>query len=420
MKTVAVITEFNPFHQGHEYFLREVRRLSNADNIIALMSGNIVQRGEPAVFDKFTRASFALYNGADLIIELPDAVSAGSAPDFAYGAVSITDKLNVVDELWFGSEHGSEILFDKVAEILTDEPEEFSDILRNELRNGSSFAKARSAALKAVLRSEEFNGDEINEFLSSPNNILGIEYCLALKKLGSNIKPRTITRKGCGYNETDLTKQFPSASAIRKRIYENLSLIRGCKNALDASFLDFVAEFKKYIPDNIANNFDISVLLKRSLFPDDFSLILRYKLLHETHESLCGYLDINEDLARRIKANEHLFKSYTQFAMLLKTKNQTYSHISRALAHILFDIKKEDRQKAFGLRYARVLGFRKASSVMGLIKKSSDITLAVKPSVQCREAYSNEVFSSNLYYSVLSHVTDLPYIHEFSREIIIL
>ncbi len=420
MKTVAVITEFNPFHRGHEYFLRKVRRLSNADNVIAMMSGNIVQRGEPAVFDKFTRARFALLNGADLILELPDAISAGSAPDFAYGAVSIINSLNVVDELWFGSEHGSEDLFDEVSDILIKEPEEFSDILKKELKNGSSFPKARSAALASLLNRDKFVTDDIVSFLSSPNNILGIEYCLALKKLGSNIIPRTITRIGCGYNENDINKQFPSASAIRNTLRENISLIRSHTDSSDPSYKNFVENFKKYIPDNIPQYFDISKLLKRALFPDDFSLILRYKLLCETPETLCRYLDINEDLARRIKTNEHLFKSYTQFALLLKTKNQTYSHISRALAHILFDIKNEDRQKAFSSEYVRVLGFMKNSSVMGLIKKSSDITPAVKPSVQCRVAYSSEVFSSNLYYSVLSHVTDLPYVHEFSHEIVIL
>ena len=185
MKTIGIIAEFNPFHKGHEYFINEAKRLSGADSVVIVMSGDYVQRGEPAVWDKFTRAKHALLGGADLVLELPCVYATGSARDFAYGAVSILNKLNVIDELWFGSEAGDTAVFDMLSDVLSNEPEGYSEALKSKLRSGFSFPKARCEALISyvfsTVRQPSVTEDFLRSFLNSPNNILGLEYCIALK-----------------------------------------------------------------------------------------------------------------------------------------------------------------------------------------------------------------------------------------------
>lgn len=218
MRTAAVIAEYNPFHNGHAYMLQEVRRLSGADFLLVVMSGDFVQRGTPAVFDKYTRTEMALAGGADLVLELPLAASCGSAPRFAEGAVRLLDSLGVVDELWFGSECGSMRYFHMLSGILSEEPEEYRALLRTNLASGMSFPKARAGALRGFLP-DSCPEAELSEMISSPNNILGLEYCVALTKLHSKIRPCTIRRRGAGYHDTDAGsgEEFPSASAVDRK-----------------------------------------------------------------------------------------------------------------------------------------------------------------------------------------------------------
>ena len=173
MKTAAIIAEYNPFHNGHQYHIKETRRQTGADYIIVAMSGNFTQRGTPAVTDKYTRTRMALLGGADLVLELPVLFAAGSAGDFAFGAVSLLDKLHVVDFLSFGSEAGTLKIIQQAAQLLADEPPVFGEILRREMQNGNSFAKARFTALNTVLK------DPLPE---GPNNLLALEYCHALHR----------------------------------------------------------------------------------------------------------------------------------------------------------------------------------------------------------------------------------------------
>ena len=199
---VGIIAEYNPFHSGHKLHITNTRALTGADNIIAIMSGSFVQRGEPAILDKFSRTRMALTNGVDMVLELPVRYAAGSADVFAMGAVESLDKSGI----------GDIELFKEAAELLADESEEFSQAVKEEMGKGISYAAARQAALTRVLSRDM-------SFLSLPNNILALEYLKALKKLNSSIVPVTVRREVSDYNSTQLTGRISSAAAIRHSIF---------------------------------------------------------------------------------------------------------------------------------------------------------------------------------------------------------
>lgn len=236
MKVTGIIAEYNPFHNGHKYHIEKAKELTGADYVIVVMSGNFTQRGIPAFTDKYTRTRMALSCGADLVLELPLYYAAGSAEYFATGAVSLLDRLGVVDSLCFGSECGNIDALMHVASVLYNEPDSYKKLLQDALKSGQNYPAARHNALLQYLSMQPSERDAVNgnaidcdtvacaaitdvtdyeQILSSPNNILGIEYCKALLKLNSSITPYTIRREGGGYNDDTLSAVNSSALAIR-------------------------------------------------------------------------------------------------------------------------------------------------------------------------------------------------------------
>ena len=227
LKTTGIIVEYNPLHPGHIYHMEQTRKQTGADYLIAVMSGSFVQRGAPALLDKYTRTRMALLAGADVVIELPVCFATGSAGDFAAGAVSLLDKLGCVDVLCFGSESGDISLFKKTATLLQCESAAFSNALKKALKSGLSFPAARQQALLLCLDmakdmpstacpDNNSTAEQIVALLSSPNNLLGLEYTLALLRRNSSIRPFTISRVGSGYHDPlGGAADFPSASALR-------------------------------------------------------------------------------------------------------------------------------------------------------------------------------------------------------------
>ena len=219
MKTAGIIAEYNPFHTGHKYQIDHVKGTLSADYVVIAMSGDFVQRGTPALLSKYVRAEMALRAGADLVLELPVSCATASAELFARSGVQLLDGLGVVDTLCFGSECGDTEILMKLAGILVEEPEEFKSALRRNLKEGMTFPKARSLALGEVLPGNE--SEKYQQVLSSPNNILGIEYCKAILRENSSIVPTAIKREGNDYHENSLfTDSFPSASAIRNAVLQ--------------------------------------------------------------------------------------------------------------------------------------------------------------------------------------------------------
>ncbi len=419
MKTAAIITEYNPFHNGHAWQLETVRRLSRADHLIVLMSGDFVQRGEPAVFDKYIRAKAALSCGADLVLELPCAAATGSAQRFAEGAAAVLDSLGCVDELWFGSENGRMREFYLLSNILSDEPEEYRLRLKTGLKQGLSFPAARAAALSESV-------PEAAEFLRQPNNILGLEYCLALKKRNSRILPCTHGRTGGAVHGDAVLpagseRGFASASSLRS------ALFRSIRDPEDASRGTVPArlpdDIRRFIPGPAADMIDTALKSGelKPLCPDDFSPMLQYQLLLETADSLTSYLDISEDLAARIFRNRHGFTTFSGFIRALQARNLTGTQISRALIHILLGIKKEHLGFLKEPQYVRVLGCREESKdALSLLNRKSLLPVVSRAQALSDYSYDRDVFAANLYETAASSLAGRPFAHEYSRPLVVL
>lgn len=340
MKTAGIIAEYNPFHTGHEYQINYIKEKLRTDYVVIAMSGDFVQRGTPALFSKYVRAEMALRSGADLVLELPVSISSASAELFARGGVQLLDGLGVTDILCFGSECGDTDALMELAKILAEEPETFQAALRRNLKNGMTFPKARSMALSAVFPESE----KYQQLLSSPNNILGIEYCKAILRENSSISPVSIKREGNDYHENTLSENhFPSASAIRNAILDFNAPPKGdwsdtehshcfLSEASETSIQNFafLADMaKKFLPANSLELFLQAISGNRFLLENDLDTLYRYCLLQETEESLCTYLDMSHALARRILSCRDQYETFSQFASLLKTKEITRTRIQR-------------------------------------------------------------------------------------------
>jgi predicted nucleotidyltransferase len=359
---VGIIAEYNPFHNGHAYQINQAKEITGADYAVIILSGNFVQRGEPAMVDKHTRTQMALSCGADLVIELPVCYATASADYFASAAIAILDRLGVVTHLCFGSECGNIASLEHVADLLLEEPAAFSLALQEAQKNGASYPQALAVAAFMV-------DDTISAgLLSSPNNLLGISYIKALKGRNSTIIPVTIKREGQHYNDTthDNTQigkaYFASAASIRSQF--NQQDLSDLAREIPACALSILEETTSRIPFMRA---------------DDLSPYLAYALLTKTP---IDYLDISVDLANRIKKLRPQYHTFTQFAALLKNKSNTAAGISRALLHMVLDIKKYDIECYSTwdwVEAVRILGFRKsAASLLTAIKKSSTVTCISK------------------------------------------
>lgn len=378
MKTAGITAEYNPFHNGHAYHIEETRRLTGADYIIVVMSGDFVQRGEPALIDKYSRARMALQNGADLVLELPAAYACASAETFAAGAVHTLHQLGVTDFISFGCESDNLSLISRLARLYLDEPCEFSERIQGLLRQGLTYPQARAAATEELLsfRSEE----ELRSLLASPNNILAIEYQKALLRFGSDIKPLAIPRLGSYHSKllppTQSSCQqnpsgYASASALR-----SLLLWNDFSAAPDTELLQ---QLSSHVPSDVAEE----LLGRRDyLCAEDFSSALSYALLTSCHDDLTRYADITPDLADRIRKQTEEFSGWESFTDRIKTRQMTRSRISRALLHLLLQIRTEQMTllSRDGLAcYARVLGFQKKSQpLLTAIKQNSRIPMITK------------------------------------------
>lgn len=394
MRITGLIAEYNPFHNGHKYHIEQAKAITGADAVIVVMSGDFVQRGMPAILPKHMRAKAALEAGASAVLELPVCYATGSAEYFAYGAVLLLEKLGCVDSICFGSECGDMELLQKAANVLVDEPAEYREALHRFVRAGDSFPLARQKALAAYVSPE---------VLSEPNNILGLEYLKALARIGSKMKPYTIRRVYSQYHDTDLQEEFSSATAIRKQILSgNMEVLAGQVP------VKFLTDLQEACP----------------LHANDFSLLLKYRLLVETKESLLAYADVSEDLANRIINRRNQFQNFEQFCLLLKTKEITYSRISRALTHILLGLKNGDNT---GIHYARVLGFCKRDrAVLAQIKRDGEVPMLTKLTAArtlddaAQKMLATDAFASDLYESVVSDKYGTKFVNEYEKEIIIL
>ena len=386
MKIVGLITEYNPFHAGHLYHMQQARELTGADYCVVLMSGSFVQRGEPAIFDKYLRTKTALLAGADLVLEIPAAFSTASAHEFAAYGVALLSAIGV-DAVVFGSECGQIEILKQAAYALNHESAEFQERLRKGLKAGLTYPQARAKALEME--------DTRASVLSSPNNILGIEYLRAAEDLHSPMEFYTISRKGSGYHEDTLADaNFPSASAIRGIIRNSLSK--------DKDLLDILAS---HLPAVTHPAYTGAV----PVFVDDFSELLNAAVLQM--QATFSIADLSPELAARLAKPPYFPLSFEERIQALKTRQLTYTRVSRALLHLVLDMREEDisrwKDEGYAL-YARILGFRRQSSpLLSCLHKKSSIPLITKMadaaqnlSPSALALLEQEVYASHLYQTV--------------------
>lgn len=360
MNLTGIITEYNPFHLGHKYHLEKAIEDTNADGIVSVMSGNFMQRGNPAIIDKYNRAKMAVLNGVDLVLELPLVYSLSSAENFAYGGVKLLNSLNCIDNIYFGSESGKIEDLISIAQILKDEPKNYKDRLKIELDKGLPFHTARLNALNSLLLFSN-----ISEILSSSNNILAIEYIKALLKLDSNIKPFTLKREGSNYNDISLSKTFSSATSIRETLKDNFD-VNIIKNSIPTESLKVITEL---------NEKNYNFVFEESLFP-----FLKYKLLTNA-ESIKSISDVSEGLDNKILKEIINCNSLKELILKSKSKRYTYTRISRILSKVFigFENFPIEAIQTSDITYIRPLAFNeKGAKILKSIKENSEINILTK------------------------------------------
>lgn len=378
MNVVGIIAEYNPFHKGHAYQIQKAKEQCGAEFAVVVMNGDFVQRGEPAIFDKYTRTKEALWGGADLIFELPVRFGLSSAGDFAMGGVLALNALPFVTHLCFGTETGDLTPLLQAATFLCDEPDSYRTRVKHFVKQGILYPKARSLALAA-------ESGLPTETWDSPNNILGLEYCVALQKLHSKIKPFTIRREGQGYhdNDTPALSDFPSATFLREKIRkagekENLSL-------------------------------------------SDFSSLIGYSLL--TAKDLCRIKDITPDLSDRIRNELPKYREINEFVKTIKNPSLTTGRIKRSFFQCLFDIEKEEPV----MPYLRVLGMKKEASSLLSQKENASCQILTKlafdvPKMDdtAKKLFAKDLLASDLYRQVFCHKYNQTLPNEYQHSPIVL
>lgn len=366
MSVVGFITEYNPFHYGHKYHLNQSKKQTDSDFSIAIMSGSFLQRGEPSLIDKWTKAKMAVDNGVDLIIELPFIFSTQSAELFAYGGIKLMDSLNVVDYLSFGSETGELNSLTTIAKILSNEPEYYKELLKYNLNEGLSYSVSRSNALEEYIKVSQIdNSYNYREILKQSNNILGIEYLKSLIKINSKITPITIKRMGGNYNDLSLSKEFSSATAIRNEIKTN-GLSSSESLVPHETYIRLEEYMSKYKNFNTLEN---------------YSQILIYLLRTIDKNKLKNLMDIESGLENRIIEFGYKNNNITKIIDDIVTKRYPRTRIQRLMIHLLNQLDGNIFKELYENypSYIRVLGANsKGLILLNRIKENSSLPIITK------------------------------------------
>lgn len=400
---LGIITEYNPFHNGHCLHIEKSKKETNSEHCIVVMSGNFVQRGEPAIFDKYTRTKMALLNGADMVIELPIIYATASAELFSLGAIDILNKTNIISKICFGSEANDLALFMNIADILVEEPTNYKLALQKNLKKGLSYPNARATSLSSILPK-----DTNLDFLKEPNNILCLEYLKALKYLNNrNIEVFTIKRKDAHFHSQEIApdSSIASATAIRKEILNN-------------NFKENQSNLPKTMPQNCID------LINHNNFNhlSNYKEILSFLIRTQTPQELSQIADITEGLENRIISNLSYLDSRSDinnFILQIKSKRYTYTKIQRALLHIILGITKEEQldYKNNLAPYIRVLGFRKDSQfILKELTQKAKVPIVVNlknaPNIlddRGKYLLKKEIIGSDVYYLKQNQPKNIEY-----------
>lgn len=364
MKISAIISEYNPFHNGHKYQIDTAKEITGCDAVIALMSGNIVQRADFSIFDKSIRASAALNGGIDLVLENPALSVLQSAEGYAYSAVATLTKLNCVDFLVFGAECSSLDDLNKIAQLLATEDNEFKNTLSQELSKGNTFASARGKTVA------HFLGKDAENILKQPNNLLAIEYLKAIIRQDSSLKPILIKRTGADHNSMHSNNGFASATLIRENLLNKRSI---------ANFVPRPAIYENQLP------FDIKFVEK--------AIISSVLLLSK--EKLAQCPDVAEGLENKIKDVVYKTDTLEELFTLIKSKRYTHSRLRRIILSAYLGITKDDIVKE--PCYIKILDFNEnGQKVLNYAKKTTLLPLCKNATPLLKNAYAMNIWKKEL------------------------
>jgi predicted nucleotidyltransferase len=386
MNILGIIAEYNPFHEGHKYHLLKSKEITGCDYTIAVMSGNFLQRGQPALYDKWLRAEIAIKNGIDLVIEIPTAFACNNSDYFSKGGVSILDKLGCVKYVSFGSENGDIKELTKVAEILALQSPEFIAEFKRNIKLGYSYPKSRMEALTYII------GSENSSVVNSPNNNLAIEYLRQIIEMKSTLTPITIKRMGSDYNDKDFHGHIASATAIRERLTDTNYDIESIKSVIPKETYNAIKRNKEVSKVNIEN----------------FYQMISYKILNSNLNEIRNIFSVSEGLENRIVESTMIAKNMVELISLIKSKRFTQTRIQRTLIHLLLGLPKEkmaEFSKDEAL-YARILALNgKGSEILKYIKKNECSKIPIITNIN-KESHrypniikilENDIMASNIY-----------------------
>ncbi len=387
-RVLGVVAEYNPFHNGHAYHIEQSKQIAKCRYTVCVMSGNFTQRGSCSLVDKWSKAQMAIKNGVDLVLELPVIYAISSAENFAYGAMQILDSLKVVDDISFGAECPDIQILDEIATVLYNEPKAYKNILAHELSTGISFPKARENALMMYLNDVR----RYSNVLSSPNNILGIEYLKALKLVNSHLVPHAVERIEADYNSTGISGNIVSSTAIR-------NIVKSGNFKVLANIMP--KESYSILMDNIKVGHIVSDI-------SSFEKEILYALRKMSLEEIANLPDVTEGLENILKKAANSCNSVVEFLDIVKSKRYTNTRIQRILLYALLEITKKDMQNSKKVNpYIRVLGMNERgefllSEIVKANPKLQVITSVKKFEDSCNNKYlmqmlKKDIFATNIY-----------------------
>ena len=398
MKAVGLVTEYNPFHNGHLYHLNKAMELTGADISVAVMSGDFVQRGEPAVLDKYTRTSMALNSGVNLVVELPVNYAVSSAESFAAGALKVLDYIKA-DSIAFGSESGNIERLSKLAHILCDNEDTLYKEISKYTANGISYAAARQKVV------EKLTDKDTAAMLTSSNNILAVEYLKAIIKNNYAIKPYTVQRHGDAYNDTDIRSEYASATALRENLKaDNISEYIPVKAGLILSsntnyiYPDDITEalFTRLLDILFASNYDKNVFIENVMQYPDVSKEIAGRLYKSAMDM------ITRTVPQRSESKDNWAFSFGSLCEHIKTKEVPLSRIKRALVRITLGLDKKHMEKYANEPYIRVLGFdKKGQEYLSYIRKTVEVPLITK-TADYKEILLDDIHAANIYNMIVA------------------
>lgn len=411
MKAVGLVTEYNPFHNGHLYHLNKAMELTVADISVAVMSGDFVQRGEPAVLDKYTRTSMALNSGVNLVVELPVNYAVSSAESFAAGALKVLDYIKA-DSIAFGSESGDIERLSKLAHILCDNEDTLYKEISKYTANGISYAAARQKVV------EKLTDKDTAAMLTSSNNILAVEYLKAIIKNNYAIKPYTVQRQGDSYNDTDIRSEYASATALRENLKaDNISKYIPVKAGLILSsntnyiYPDDITEalFTRLLDILFASGYDKNVFIENVMQYPDVSKEIAGRLYKSAMDM------ITRTVPQRSESKDNWAFSFGSLCENIKTKEVPLSRIKRALVRITLGLDKKHMEKYANEPYIRVLGFdKKGQEYLSYIRKTVVVPLITK-TADYKEMLLDDMHAANIYNMIVAGKYGVKELGDFVR-----